>query len=669
MCGIAGFWQHNSERESSRNIGERMAQRIAHRGPDDSGVWLDESAGITFAHRRLSIIDLSPAGHQPMVSSCGRYVLVFNGEIYNHDELRSKLAKADKHWRGHSDSESLLAAIQEYGITNAIKLCVGMFAIALWDRQQRSLTLIRDRLGEKPLYYGWQGNALLFASELKALGAHPAFRREIDRDALSLLLRLSYIPAPHSIFRGVHKLPAGTFVKFNTTAPGFGAGHLPEPTPYWSLRENAERGVQGKFRGTRDEAVTTLDRLLRDAIRSQEISDVPLGAFLSGGVDSSAVVALMQAQASRPVKTFTIGFQEKQFNEAEYAKAVAQHLGTEHTEMYVTAKDALEVIPRLPSIYDEPFSDASQIPTFLVSGIARKRVTVALSGDGGDELFGGYNRYLLTQSLWRCFGWIPLRSRRLMAFSLSAVPVHVWDRIYGAISTLLPSRFASQQAGDKITKVFELLNVESAQALYLNLLSHWKSPDDVVLGGHEPVTVITDRESKMPGLDLEQQMMLLDAMCYLPDDILVKVDRAAMAVGLETRVPFLDHRVVEFASTLPSNFKIHSGVGKWILRQVLYRYVPKHLIERPKMGFGVPIDLWLRTSLRDWAEELLAESRLIREGFFNPAPIRKKWLEHLSGKHNWQYYLWDVLMFQAWLGASGAHPSTTIPCGRTDFPN
>jgi asparagine synthase (glutamine-hydrolysing) len=651
MCGIAGFWQERLETERSKAIATNMVRRLVHRGPDDSGVWLDEPAGIALAHQRLSIVDLSPAGHQPMISPCGRYVLIFNGEIYNHRDLRSGLKNFHHQWRGHSDSETLLAAIAEYGIVETLERCVGMFAIGLWDRAQRTLTLVRDRLGEKPLYYGWQGNALVFASELKALRAHPQFKNEINRDSLTLLLRLSYIPSPHSVYQGIHKLPAGSLVQFDTGAAAFAPGHLPDPVAYWSLREVTKKGLQKPFQGTEAEAIRTLDGLLREAVKLQELADVPLGAFLSGGIDSSTVVALMQAQTQQPVKTFTIGFHERQFNEAEHAKAVARHLRTDHTEMYVTPKDALDVVPRLPTLYDEPFSDASQIPTLLVSQIARQRVTVALSGDGGDELFGGYTRYLLARSIWRHISWMPLSGRRLLAKALSRIPPHAWNRLYQGISPLIPSKFKAELPGDKAAKFAEILHAETAEAVYLNLLSHWKAPAEIVLGATEPRTAVTDRDSKVSGLDFEQQMMFLDAICYLPDDILVKVDRAAMGVSLETRVPLLDYRVVEFAHRLPSSMKIRDGIGKWILRQVLYQYVPQQLIERPKMGFGVPIDSWLRGPLREWGEELLSESRLKREGFLNAAPIRKRWFEHQSGRHNWQYYLWDVLMFQAWFSA------------------
>jgi len=622
----------------------RMGEAIAHRGPDDSGVWLDAYAGIGLSHRRLSVLDLSPAGHQPMVSGSGRYVIAFNGEIYNHLDLRRQLG--DRAWRGHSDTETLLAGFEFWGIEKTLQRAVGMFAIALWDRVDRSLILARDRMGEKPLYYGWQGTTFLFGSELKALKAHPAFQGEIDRAALALMLRHNYIPAPYSIYKGIRKLLPGTYLKL---LMGKREG---EPVHYWSVRGMAERGQAQPFAGSEAEAVMALEAHLLESIGLQMIADVPLGAFLSGGVDSSTVVALMQAKSSRPVKTFTIGFHEEGYDEAQHAKSVARHLGTEHTELYVMPKEAMNVIPRLPALYDEPFSDSSQIPTLLVSEMARRHVTVSLSGDGGDELFGGYNRYFWATNIWRRVGWAPQPIRAALAGALTALPPSAWNGVFRGLSRFLPVGWRYANPGDKLHKLAEILAVRTPEEIYLDLVSHWKQPAEVVLGTHEPPTVLTD-PAQWAGLpDFEQRMMYLDQMTYLPDDILTKVDRAAMGVSLETRVPFLDHRVVEFAWALPLSMKIRHGQGKWLLRQVLYRHVPKELIERPKMGFGVPIDVWLRGPLKGWAEELLDESRLQREGYFDPRPIRGKWAEHLTGRRNWSYYLWDVLMFQAWLEAN-----------------
>ena len=643
MCGITGFL--DSSIEYPDQTLRRMTDAIVHRGPDDEGHWHDRDAGVALGHRRLSILDLSPAGHQPMHSASGRLVIVFNGEIYNHRQLRGELERlAPRQWRGHSDTEVLLEAFETWGVESAAKRLIGMFAIALWDRRERVLHLMRDRIGEKPLYYGRVGKAFLFASELKSLRCFPGWEGVVDRDALTLLLRHTYIPAPHSIYRGIHKLAPGTILSLP-----LGAAAIPHPVGYWSARECAEQGIARPFQGTERQAADQLDQLLRDAVGQQMEADVPLGAFLSGGVDSSAVVAMMQAQSSRPVRTFTIGFDEKSYNEAEYAKAVAQHLGTAHTELYINASDALGVIARLPKIYDEPFTDSSQIPTFLVSQLTRRHVTVSLSGDGGDELFGGYNRYFWCRDIWRKIGWLSPGSRTAFAKGLRLLSPQGWDRAFRACSALLPGSLRVPAPGDKLHKLAEIVDVAHPIDMYQQLVSLWQDPQGIVLQSREPKTALTDRSRWISTEDFTLQMMYQDLVGYLPDDILVKVDRAAMAVSLETRVPFLDHRVVEFAWRLPLDLKIRSGQGKWLLRQVLYRYVPRELIERPKMGFGVPIDSWLRGPLRDWAEELLNEKRLKEEGYFDPAPIRLKWQEHLSGQRNWQYHLWDVLMYQSWL--------------------
>lgn len=641
MCGFAGFLSRDGVNESDLR---QMVQAIRHRGPDDDGVWSDAAAGVGLAHVRLSILDLSPAGHQPMQSGADRYVIAFNGEIYNHLALRTELERlgAAPDWRGHSDTETLLAGFDAWGIEATVEKCVGMFAFAAWDKRVRTLVLVRDRLGEKPLYYGWQGDTFLFGSELKALRAHRAFTAETDRDALATFLRYSYIPAPKSIYRGIHKLPPGRLLKVSAV----GAAAL-KPVSYWSLVDVARQGVETPFTGSDDEALAQLETRLSAAVAIQQIADVPLGAFLSGGIDSSTIVALMQAQSSRPVHSFTIGFDDHQYNEAVYARAVARHLGTDHTELYVTPEEARAVIPRLPALYDEPFADVSQIPTFLVSQLARRRVTVSLSGDAGDELFGGYNRYLWARKLLN----YPAPLRNLLAKALTAFSPSQWDGAYGAVCRLLPASRRIQMPGDRAHKLASVLSMDSDAAIYRQLVSTWPDPDALVLGGRD-TTELTSAWDVLAGFGApENQMMLMDALTYLPDDILCKVDRAAMGVSLETRVPFLDHRVVEFAWRLPLSLKIRDGQGKWILRQLLYKYVPKQLIERPKMGFGVPIDAWLRGPLREWAEYLLDESRLRREGHFNPAPIRRKWDEHLSGKRSWHYQLWSVLMFQAWLVA------------------
>lgn len=643
MCGFSGFLSNNFP-QNPQTLLLSMGRAIIHRGPDDGGQWWDSDAGIGLSHRRLSIVDLSPAGHQPMVSACGRFVMAFNGEIYNHLKLRQELDSLVQEesclaWRGHSDTETLLAAIVAWGLEASLNKCVGMFAFALWDRQKRCLILARDRLGEKPLYYGWQGGSFLFGSELKALKVHPAFQAEVNRDALALLMRHNYIPTPYCIWQGINKLQPGCFLTLTRDQ------REPVVTQYWSGKSIIEAGVSSPFDGSADEAVNELELLLMDAVGQQMMADVPLGAFLSGGVDSSAIVALMQVQSSRPVRTFTVGFNEAQYNEAEHAKAVARYLHTDHTELYVTPDDAMNVIPKLPILYDEPFSDSSQIPTFLVSKMARQHVTVSLSGDGGDELFCGYNRYLLGNRLWGKLSHLPVSLRSVIAGGLTSVSPSTWSRLTSPIGRY----FGSVNLGDKIHKGAEVLGNRSIDELYLQLVSHWSDPNSLVLGARESITLLTDAaQQPVTSCDIDR-MMALDMLTYLPDDILVKVDRAAMGVSLETRVPFLDHRVVEFAWQLPMQYKLRQGVGKWALRQILYKHVPQTLIDRPKMGFGVPIDDWLRGPLQGWAESLLNESRLRQEGYFNPLLVKEKWREHLSGKRNWQYYLWDVLMFQAWL--------------------
>lgn len=647
MCGFTGYFDFSTwgSSESASKTLRQMSDEIVARGPDDFGIWYDCDAGIGLAHRRLAILDLSPAGHQPMTSHTGRYVIAFNGEIYNHLDLRKQLEKVGSAplWRGHSDTESLLAGFATWGIQATVDRCIGMFAFAVWDRECRVLTLGRDALGEKPLYYGWQGTGeracFLFGSDLKALKLHPSFSAEIDRGSLCLLMRHNYIPAPYSIYQGIHKLQPGCLLSVSRESPA------PEVRAWWSATEAASRGIIQPFVGSPSEAVNTLKGLLRDAVSKQMMADVPLGAFLSGGIDSSTVVALMQSQSPRAVRTFSIGFHEKGYNEAEYANSIAKHLGTDHTELYITPDQALAVIPKLPSLYSEPFADSSQIPTFLVSQLARQHVTVSLSGDGGDELFCGYTRYQMTAGLWDKVSCVPRLLRRLTAMMITAVPPRAWDKL----GSILPM----SHVGDRLHKGAMLLGSTSVDDLYRGMVSHWRDPANVVLMGSEPSTALTRACSELKDLDNVERMMALDMLSYLPDDILTKVDRAAMGVSLETRVPFLDRRVVEFAWSLPLNYKLHHGVSKWPLRQVLYEYVPRKLIERPKMGFGVPIDKWLRGPLRDWAESLLNESRLRQEGFFNPQPIRQKWSEHLSGQRNWQYHLWDVLMFQAWLETEG----------------
>lgn len=646
MCGIAGLYRPAADltaEELESSVG-RMAAALRHRGPDAGGTWIDPAAGVGFGHRRLSIIDLSPNGSQPMVSQSGRFVIVFNGEIYNFEELRPELLARGHRFRGRADTEVLLTAIEEWGLETALQRTAGMFALGLWDRADRVLYLARDRIGEKPLYYGWLGGTFVFGSELKALRALEKWQATIDQAALTLLLRYNYIPAPYSIYRGIRKLEPGTIFAVPTTSETAGA-----VSTYWSLREVVCGAWSRHFPGSEADAAEVLEDLLRRSIRGQMIADVPLGAFLSGGIDSSAVVALMQAQSERPVRTFTIGFREQAYDEARYAKAVATHLGTDHTELYVSSADALAVIPRLPSLYDEPFADVSQIPTYLVCELARRSVTVSLSGDGGDELFGGYNRYGLARSLWRAVGWLPRPVRLLLARGIGQVPPDAWERMGGSASRLLPPAFRPVRMGEGLHKLAEILRCDGPAAMYHRLVSHWKEPVAVVRDSAEPKTPLTDASVWSQCEDYTEQMMYLDSITYLPDDILVKVDRASMGVSLESRIPLLDHRIVEFAWSLPLSMKIRGPRGKWLLRRLLYRYVPRELVDRPKMGFGVPIGSWLRGPLKDWAAALLDPRRLETEGFFHPEPIRQRWEEHLSGRRDWQYPLWDVLMFQAWL--------------------
>ena len=626
MCGITGFLQSEvfTSSKDTQQCLQSMTDSIIYRGPDSEGHWYDLDDQIALGHRRLAILDLSESGHQPMLSDDDRYVIAFNGEIYNHLEIRQEIESAIPTiiWKGHSDTETLLKAIQVFGWEETLQKLVGMFAIALWDQQQKELTLARDRMGEKPLYWGWSGETLLFGSELKALKAHPVFNAKIDRDALALLLRYNYIPAPYSIYCGIEKLLPGHFVKIDI-------GQTREdvsPISYWSLKETVEKGVSAPFIGSDAEAIDLLEHTIKHSLAGQMAADVPLGAFLSGGVDSSTVVALMQAESKRPIKTFAIGFDEPGYNEAEYAKAVAEHLGTEHTEFYVTAKDALEVVPLLSSIFCEPFADSSQIPTYLVSKMAKQHVTVALSGDAGDELFGGYNTYQLLPKIWKIVSPLPTPVRKLAAKLLSGLPMP-----------------------EKLLKLVEVLPVNNRADFYNLVISHWKNAEQLVIGAKKVPTALTDNSQWSNVDSFEEWMMSIDAQQYMVDDILVKVDRAAMANSLEVRVPMLDHRVIELAWQLPLDMKIRDKSGKWVLREVLYKYVPKELIERPKKGFSIPLAQWLRGPLREWAEPLLAEKRLKEEGYFYPDKIRQVWEDHLQGKKDNSSKLWGVLMFQSWL--------------------
>lgn len=612
-----------------------MVRTLAHRGPDDEGVWADADAGVALGARRLAIRDLSAAGHQPMLSPTGRLVLAYNGELYNAEEVRESLLQAGElTFRGHSDTEVLLAALEKWGVEATLVRLNGMFAFALWDRERRQLSLARDRMGEKPLYYGWAGDSFLFGSELKALRGHPDFVPEIERSALALYMQHSCVPAPYSIYRGIRKLPPASFVVISADAE-----REPAVRTYWSLAQVAQAGASNRFLGNDAEAVEQLDALLRDAVRKRMISDVPLGAFLSGGIDSSTVVALMQAASGHPVKTFTIGTHDEAFNEAKDAAAVARHLLTEHTELYVMPEEARDIIPLLPRLYDEPFADSSQIPTYLVAKLARQHVAVSLSGDGGDELFGGYNRHVWARRLWKRMSWMPRGVRAGVGRMLATVPAARWEMMAGALGSIAQHRMS----GHKVHKMAAALHAKDLPEVYQRLATHWQEP--VVLDAQTLPTQL-DEPPEIP--DFIEQMMYFDSVTYLPDDILVKLDRATMGVSLEGRVPFLDHRLVEFAWRLPLAMKVRGTTGKWILRQVLHKYVPGELVERPKMGFGLPIGDWLRGPLRDWAEALLDEKRLGDEGYLDAKLVRDKWQQHLAGKASWAYHLWDVLMFQSW---------------------
>ena len=640
MCGVAGFLieSKDSTQFNFELSLRKMSAAITHRGPDDSGEWANNSDGIGLAHRRLSILDLSKAGHQPMISSNGRFIIAFNGEIYNHQEIRTEIedSKSSYAWKGHSDTETILAAFQIFGIKESLKKFTGMFAFSLWDREKKLLTLSRDRIGEKPMYYGWQktnrGDVFLFGSELKALKCYPEFNKEIDRGSLTLLLKHAYIPNPYSIYEDIYSLEPGTILEVSLS------NKIPIINKYWDTSKIIKNSVNERFRGSPESAVHELENLTTSAIRKQMISDVPLGAFLSGGIDSSTIVSLMQTQSSIPIKTFTIGFNEKGFDEAKYAKAIAEHLGTDHTELYVTAEDALNVIPEMPSIYCEPFADPTQIPNFIVSKLASKDVKVALSGDGGDELFGGYSRYEHVNNIWKQLSYLPLPIRHIISKMIKA-----------STNQSIYSNEKMNNVNRKLVSGADVLSCKNVDELYTHVISQMQYPEDVVKNGRKKKTKLNHLKPDFGNLGCVELMMATDTINYLPDDILTKVDRAAMRASLETRVPFLDHEIISFAWSLPMSYKVKDGVTKWPLHQILKRYIPEKLTKRKKMGFSVPLHEWLRGPLREWSEELLDINRLKKEGYFNESIVERKWKEHLSGNVNNITFLWPVLMFQAWL--------------------
>ena len=621
---------------------QRMTHAIRHRGPDSDGYWQSADGRVNLGHRRLAIIDLTPTGHQPMLMRDGGHVISYNGEIYNYPELRDELVRQGVVFRGSSDTEVLLEALVRWGVEPTLKRLNGMFAFAYWDQRERKLWLARDRFGEKPLYYSWQNGFFFFGSELKALAQHPAFVREIDRSILPTYLRFNYVPWPHSIFKNVFKLTPGHCIEVDLS------GEMRASRPYWRLRELIEGRKLDKRTANDPELITELDGMLCKAVGQRMLADVPLGAFLSGGVDSSLVVALMQKQSTRPVKTFTIGYWEANYNEAADAAQVAKHLGTEHHEYYISSRECVDIITRLPEIYDEPFADSSQIPTTLVSQFTRRHVTVALSGDAGDEMFGGYNRYIWSRRIWPLINRLPPGMRGIARDMAQQLSPKEWDRVFSASNPILPGRLQVRGAGEKLHKLATAIGAKDTDALYRSFVSQWQNPGQIIPDVPEAPSLLDDPDVCPGGLDYVEKMMYLDQLTYLPSDILCKVDRATMSTGLESRVPFLDNEVARFAWTLPVETKLHRGIAKWPLRQVLKRYMPAELFERPKTGFGIPTGDWLRGPLRDWTESMLNEQSLKDGGHFNVGVVRKQWAEHLSSRFNRQHSLWGILMFEAW---------------------
>jgi len=647
MCGLTGFLggSKSYNLNDSSPIINSMLNKIHHRGPDDHGSWSDSEKGVNLGHKRLSILDLSSSGHQPMQSFSKRYVMVFNGEIYNHTQLRKNLTTENKasNWIGTSDTETLLNCFDAWGIKKTMTECIGMFSLAVWDKSTKTLSLIVDRVGEKPMYYGWQGQGksktFLFGSELKALKEHPAFDKIINRDSVSLLMRHSYISYPSSIWKGIYKLEPGNILTISLNSSE------PKLTRYWSAEQVIKNTKLTKYQLSKEEAASHLNVLLEDIISKQMLADVPVGAFLSGGVDSSVIAAIMQSKSERKIKTFTIGFNEDKQNEAKYARKISDYLGTDHTELILSATDAKEIIPQIPTIYDEPFADSSQIPTFLVSKLARNDVKVALTGDGADEILCGYNRYQLSTNLWGKFKSFPHSVRKIGGHLISSIP----SGIINSLHEMYPGTNKSNNFSDRIFKGARLLKSENIDQFYLDFISYWADPEGLVINSNEPKTALNNNLKNIKNMNDMERMMYLDLLTYLPGDILTKVDRASMANSLETRLPFLDHRLIEFVWSLPHEFKYSNGQTKLLLKEVLNKYIPKRLYDRPKQGFGIPVNEWLKGSLRPWGEDLLSENILKDQGFFDAEKVRKKWVEHQSGKSNWQHQLWNVLMFQSWL--------------------
>lgn len=647
MCGITGFFSSITFNYDHEQVINNMLNTLRHRGPDNKGTWSSPAMGISLAHSRLSILELSNIAAQPMTSYSGRYIITFNGEIYNFMQLKNMLINKGIIINCNSDTRVLLQLIESYGLEQTLKKLTGMFAIAVWDNQDNSLYIARDRVGEKPLYYSHIKNTLTFSSELKTLKQHPKMDLKVNRDSLALLLKYNYIPAPYSIYHNTYKVPPAHYIKITKTGKNLSVS---SPICYWDLPKTVHASTKNKLTLSDSELTHTLEKMLKNVITDQMLSDVPLGAFLSGGIDSSLIVSIMQSLSDKSIETFSIGFNEDLYNEAHYAKKIAKHLGTSHNELYITAKNAIETIPDLANIYDEPFADASQIPTFIVSRLARKKVAVSLSGDGADELFGGYERYSSGLNIWKNLSKIPKPIKRISNQFINNIPIKAWDNMF----KMIPKQFSQKFPGRSLYRISDVLKSDDFNTLYTSLLSYWNHPEDIVFKSKHVPLYYEEYSSKYSFESLEEKMMFFDLMIYQPDDILVKLDRAAMSNSLETRVPFLNHQLIEYAFRIPVHQKIRNKQGKWILREILKRYVPETLFERPKMGFGIPLEDWLRNELKDWAGDLLDPVKINEEGYFDNKQIQDIWKSHLKGQANYQTYLWGILMFQSWLRSESA---------------